>query len=67
MDEGSSSKLEHNIKESFRSAFNWPMDEGNSFKLMKVFLPNFHIVPNQVLVIVNNKINYLATFQSCIF
>ncbi|KAH8958088.1 hypothetical protein BDL97_06G004200 [Sphagnum fallax] len=34
---------------------------------MKVFLPNFGIVPNQVLVIVNNKINYLATFESCIF
>jgi hypothetical protein len=34
---------------------------------MKLFLPKFGIVPNQVFLIVNNKTNYLATFESCIF
>ncbi len=34
---------------------------------MKVFFSNLGIMSNQVLLIVNNKTNYLATFESCIF
>jgi hypothetical protein len=59
INENSFFKLEHPDKSSSWNAFNWPIDES--------IFPNFGIVPNQVLVIVNNKINYLATFESCIF